>query len=91
MFDDPDPHKEAINKDKHGIYFKEAQRLWAYIYLLIASAKETKGEIRYLNVGQIEGKYWTAITTMRGDLIRIISVRRARNKEIEAYESRRTR
>ena len=91
MFDDPDPNKEAINKGKHGIDFKEAQKLWVDLNLLVAQAKENEGEVRFLNIGLIDGKYWTAITTMRGNLIRIISVRRSRQKEVNAYENRRTR
>jgi len=88
MFDNPDPNKEAINKGKHGIDFKEAQKLWVDLHLLVAKAKERDGEVRFLNIGLINGKHWTAITTMRGDLIRIISVRRSRQNEVKAYENR---
>ena len=38
-------------------------------------------------IGKIDEKYWTEIITYRNDNIRIISVRRARNEEIELYES----
>ncbi len=37
-------------------------------------------------IGTIEGIIWTAIYTLRGDVIRIISVRRARKKEVSLYE-----
>jgi uncharacterized DUF497 family protein len=34
----------------------------------------------------IEGRHWTAFFTLRGEAIRIISVRRARDDEVEAYD-----
>ncbi|QOL33187.1 hypothetical protein BE0216_06925 [Bifidobacterium eulemuris] len=37
----------------------------------------------------IDGKYWPAITTRRGDRIRIISVRRSRKNEEVIYEQHR--
>jgi uncharacterized protein len=38
-------------------------------------------------IGQIEGKVWTAVCTLRGEALRIISVRRARKEEIGNYEN----
>jgi len=38
-------------------------------------------------VGKILDKHWSAIITYRDENIRIISVRRARDEEIEIYES----
>ncbi len=32
-------------------------------------------------------KHWSAIFTYRGEAVRIISVRRARKEEVDAYES----
>ena len=38
-------------------------------------------DVRYIVLGMIDGKHWTAITTKRGKRIRIISVRRSRKNE----------
>ena len=81
-----DSKKSDANKNKHGIDFIEAQELWNDIDLLEIPSK-TKDEPRFLVVGKIGGKYWTGIITYRDENIRIISVRRARNEEIEFYES----
>ena len=35
----------------------------------------------------MNGKLWTAIATCRGKIVRIISVRRARDNEVTWYES----
>ncbi|MEA3383680.1 MAG: BrnT family toxin [Campylobacterota bacterium] len=48
-------------------------------------------EDRYLVIGRINSKCYTAIVTYRDTNVRIISVRRSRKKEIETYDSFRTR
>ena len=81
-----DPKKSDSNKNKHGIDFLEAQALWNDFDLLEIPAKTTD-EVRFVVIGKIEAKHWTGIITYRNGNIRIISVRRARNEEIELYES----
>lgn len=80
-----DPEMSAANKDKHGIDFEEAQALWSDPFLIEAPAL-TEDEPRFLAVGRIGAKHWTAVFTWREGRLRIISVRRARKKEIERYE-----
>jgi len=81
-----DSKKSDLNKNKHGIDFVEAQELWDDIDLLEIPAN-TLDEPRFLVIGKIGEKHWTGIITYRDDNIRIISVRRARNEEVELYES----
>ena len=81
-----DPEKSDTNSIKHGIDFVEAQGLWNDADLLEIPAKTTD-EPRFLVIGKIGEIHWTGIITYRSDNIRIISVRRARNEEIELYES----
>jgi len=81
-----DPAKSKINKKKHGINFVEAQALWDDSDLLEIPARTTD-EQRFLVIGKIAGKYWSGVITYRGENIRIISVRRARQEEVELYES----
>lgn len=81
-----DPKKRQSNREKHGIDFEEAQALWADIDRLEIPAKPLD-EPRYLVVGKIGGKYWSAAITYRGENVRIISVWRSRDEEIELYES----
>ena len=80
-----DPKKNASNKDKHGIDFEEAQALWNDPHLLEIEAR-TSDEARFLLIGMIDGKHWSAVVTYRGDKVRIISVRRSRKEEVELYE-----
>jgi len=81
-----DPDKSAENKRKHGIDFEAAQRLWTDPGLVEIPARTTD-EPRWLLIGKIDEKYWSAIITRRGDNIRLISVRRSRDEEVTIYES----
>ena len=81
-----DEQKSQSNLDKHGIDFVAAQELWNDPYLIEIPAKTTD-EPRFLVIGRISKKYWSAVVTPRNDNIRIISVRRSRTEEIAIYES----
>ena len=50
---------------------------------MLEAPTRNEDEPRFLVIGKIEGQYWTAVCTYRGENIRIISVRQARRKEIE--------
>jgi uncharacterized protein len=45
------------------------------------------GEPRFLVIGQILDKHWSAVITYRGTSIRLISVRRSRTEEVALYEN----
>ena len=81
-----DESKSQANLSKHGIDFVDAQALWNDPRLLEISAK-TEDEPRYLVIGLINGKHWSAVLTYRGANIRLISVRRSRTEEVALYES----
>jgi len=80
-----DPDKSAENKRKHGIDFEEAQVLWADFSLVEIPAR-TSDEPRWLLIGKIGEKHWSAVVTRRNENIRLISVRRSRDEEVRIYE-----
>ena len=80
-----DPLKSAANKAKHGIDFLDAQALWSDPALLEIQARTTD-EPRFLVIGRIHRKHWSAVITYRGQTIRLISVRRSRLEEVQLYE-----
>ena len=80
-----DLEKSTANKAKHDIDFVEAQALWNDPDLVEIPAR-TSDEPRFLLIGLIGEKHWSAIVTYRGELVRLISVRRSRSEEIEIYE-----
>jgi uncharacterized DUF497 family protein len=71
-----DANKSAENKRKHGI---DAD--------LVEIPARTSDEPRWLLIGKIAEKHWSAVITRREDNIRLISVRRSRDEEIAIYES----
>ncbi len=81
-----DEAKSQANLGKHGINFVAAQELWKDPYLLEIRAK-SEGEPRFVLIGMIGEKHWSAVVTYREGRIRLISVRRSRKKEIELYEN----
>jgi len=81
-----DPEKSDSNLGKHGIDFERAQRLWTDVDLMVIPARTTD-EDRFLAIGVIGSRHWSAIFTQRTGRIRLISVRRSRREEIELYES----
>ena len=83
-----DEKKSRANKTKHGLDFNEAKQLWFDDYLIEIPAR-TIDEQRFLIIGKINDKHWSGVITHRKEKIRIISVRRARKKEIKIYESQR--
>jgi len=82
---DFDHLKSSSNKEKHGIDFNEAQYLWMDPERIIIPAR-TLDEKRYLMIAMFKGVCWSAIYTMRADVTRIISVRKARQNEKEIYK-----
>jgi uncharacterized DUF497 family protein len=80
-----DPTKSVSNKAKHGLDFDEARALWDDGSRIEFEARTTI-EARWLMVGRIGDKLWTAVFTIRNEAVRLISVRRARDEERQWYE-----
>lgn len=81
-----DPAKSKSNESKHGINFEQAQQLWLDSLRVEIEAKSAI-EPRFMVIGKIEGRCWSAIVTYREQTVRIISVRRSRKEEVALYES----
>jgi uncharacterized DUF497 family protein len=81
-----DLNKSQSNKVKHGIDFVEDQILWSDPQK-IEIPVQTTDELRFVVIGIINGKHWSAVITYRDNRIRIISVRRSRKEEVNLYES----
>jgi uncharacterized DUF497 family protein len=80
-----DESKSQANSAKHGIDFLAAQALWLD-ELLIEVPARTVDEPRFLVIGRIDGKHYSAVITYREQRVRIISVRRSRQEEVAIYE-----
>jgi len=81
-----DDEKSRTNKEKHGIDFIEGQLLWEDGERVEIPAK-TDDEERFVIIGRIGVKHWSAAITYRNGKTRIISIRRSRREEMHIYES----
>jgi len=77
--------KSTLSREKHGIDFLESQALWDAPDIVEIKAKSNT-ESRFLVIGKINKKHWSAVITYRDENIRIISVRRSRKTEVKLYE-----
>ena len=84
-----DERKNRRNKNKHGIDFETAMKLWNDKNR-IEIQTPFPIENRRILIGKIDKKLWSAIFTLRSNAIRIISVRRARKREGKLYEQKET-
>ncbi|MEM6492598.1 MAG: BrnT family toxin [Pseudomonadota bacterium] len=80
-----DHAKSAANFEKHGVGFEDAQAIWLDPNFVVIPAK-TLDEPRFLAIGRITDRCWTAVFTLRDDRIRLISARRSRDTEVAVYE-----
>lgn len=81
-----DERKSESNRGKHGIDFIQTQALWEDPDRLEVPAR-IEEEKRFILIGKIDQKHWSAVFTLRNDKTRIILVRRSRIQEVVAYES----
>jgi len=82
-----DPQKSIANQGKHGIDFETAKRLWSdenRVEIHVSHPVED----RWILIAKKDEKRWTAIYTFRGNTIRVISVRRSREKEVDLYDGK---
>jgi uncharacterized DUF497 family protein len=75
-----DEEKRLKNVEKHGIDFVDADILFGNPHP-VAQAKAVDGEQRWLATGMIDEIYVTAVFSRRDPVIRMISMRSARNGE----------
>ena len=80
-----DATKDAINRSKHGISLSEAARLdWNRVSAKL-DTRIDYGEPRQIGYGPIGRRLYCVVFVDRGDTLRIISLRKANNREIDRY------
>lgn len=78
--------KAHQTKSNTALILFDAQLLWEDCDR-VELAIQSEGEQRYLTIGLMHNKHWTAIITYRGSNIRLISVKRSRTDEVKIYEN----
>ena len=84
-----DPRKSAANQRKHGVSFEEAQSVFFDDRAILLDDPDEEREDRFVLLG-ISASLRTLVVChcyrQDGDLIRIISAKKADRKETETYE-----
>jgi uncharacterized DUF497 family protein len=77
--------KRLANLRKHGIDFRDAGRVLAGITYTVVDDRQAYGEHRFHALGLLGSGVVVVIYTERGDVFRIISMRKARRHETQVY------
>ena len=84
-----DEAKNQINIRKHGIDFNDAIDIFNHPLLTMLDDREDYGEERWVSIGWLHAIVGVVVYTERcGDVIRIISARKATRQEVRRYEQR---
>jgi uncharacterized DUF497 family protein len=82
-----DKAKNAANILKHGIDFADAIDVFNHPVLTLLDDREDYSEERWMAIGWMRALVGVVVYTEReGDVIRIISARKATTKEVRRYE-----
>ena len=82
-----DNNKNAINIEKHGIDFNDAIDIFNHAMLTMEDTREAYGESRWIAIGWLKELVGVVVYTEKiGDVIRVISARKATKQEVRQYE-----
>lgn len=76
-----DSAKDAKNVAERGISLAKALELFQGAHIEAVDDRESYGEVRVIAYGHIEGRLHVCVYTDRGDVRRIISLRKANARE----------
>jgi uncharacterized DUF497 family protein len=80
-----DERKRAANLRKHGVDFAIVERFEFDTALVVIDDRKDYGEPRYRAFGVIDDRLHVLVFTARGGQTRIISLRRANDRERKNY------
>lgn len=81
-----DPAKSDSNQYKHGVSLALAEAIdWSSVWCAPDDRKDY-GELREIGYTVIADRVYCVVFTQRGEAFRVISLRKANNREIDRYE-----
>jgi uncharacterized DUF497 family protein len=84
-----DPAKAKTNFAKHGVHFSDAEVALFDPFGLTSEDLSSLGERRFVTIGtDATGTIVVAVSTPRGETVRLISARKATKKERGQYAER---
>ena len=82
-----DPAKRAKTLAERGLDFDDAPKVFAGTHLTIEDDRRDYGETRWIVFGWLDGRMVVLVWTPRDDSRRIISMRKAKDDEIQTYQA----
>jgi len=82
-----DPNKDAANQQKHGVSLADAAQIEWDTALERLDDRNDYGEDRYQALGFIANRLYCVVYVEREEGRRIISLRKANNREYKEYEN----
>lgn len=83
-----DEQKRTSNLRKHDVDFADVTSMFRGYILEYYDDRYNYGEERFIAIGQTDGKMFFVVYTVRDNVIRLISARRAnKNERRDYYES----
>lgn len=83
-----DEGKRQRNWRKHRIDFADVERFDLVDALLFVDDRTDYGEAREIAIGFLDERIHVLVFTRRGDDVRVISLRKANEREIRQYDTR---
>ena len=81
-----DPDKDLANQLKHGVSLEFGRYVLADANRLdVLDVRFDYGEERFVSYGRVESRVWVCVFAPRGNINRIISVRKANDRETQRY------
>ena len=80
-----DEDKRLANIKNHGIDFSDVSEVFDGDVFTIEDDRYSYGEQRFVTFGLLKGLVVAVVNTDRGELIRIISIRKATKNEYRSY------
>lgn len=81
-----DQAKSDVNEQKHGVSLSNAKAIdWSSVWCAPDDRKDY-GELREIGYAVIGVRLYCVVFTQRDETFRVISLRKANNREIDRYE-----
>lgn len=83
-----DPNKRNVTLAERGLDFARAVELFSSHHFTAVDTREQYGEERFVTIGRLDGRMVVMVWTERGTARRIISMRKANDREEARYAHR---
>ena len=80
--------KNHLNLEKHGLDFNDAEFIFSSETITFVDDREEYGEERLITLGKLKNRVVVVVRTQRGAATRIISMRKANEREKKIYFKR---